>query len=132
MENDIKKIIFFSVITIIFLTILTILIVINTSNLEYSIIHPNGGDSFYLITNIECNEYQLKNETFLFPLDYQKRDRIFYENLNDTYARGCWYDTLLVEDLTLEWVTENCNITKRSILEKEFSCDKGFLVKITI
>ncbi len=95
---------------------------------SFTIKDSSGKDSFHLINTIACTNYQLTNETFLIPLDYVQRKRFYYEKENSSYARGCWYDAFLAEDLNIEWLTENCEITKSRYFTKEYLCDKGFTV----
>lgn len=128
MNNKPLKIVF----VVVGVLILMILLMIAFKRFDNFIIqNPTGEDSFYLINVINCTELQLKNESFLIPLAFVDRKRVFYEQSDATHAKGCWYDTILIDDLTLDWLDENCMEQPANLFRKKYQCDKGFLVSVS-
>ncbi len=115
---------------IVFTVVVSIVITMSNIETEIKIFSPDGNESFHLIKTIECTSFQLKNETFLIPLEYAQRERFFYESLDSSYARGCWYDAFKIEDLSKEWIESICSLEDSNIFTKTYVCDKGFIAEI--
>jgi hypothetical protein len=56
--------------------------------------------------------------------------RYYWEKINETHAKACWYDAFKKESINSTWLDENCICLAESIRKTcdKWSCDKEFIV----
>ena len=115
-------------IIVVFLSVLLFtLVAFSILDAKYKdIVSPSGNSSDYLINIVGCNIQNL-SASFYIPYNYSSLGQRFGEKINETHGEMCWYDVIYSENLTYDWLDENCN--KTYFIGAEYSCDEGFIVK---
>jgi len=134
--SDIFVIIILSLITISAVFILSK--IMWDSNKGFEITNNQGNSSEFLIKVVNCDTQNI-NDDFYIDDTYVKMGRYYSERINETHGKMCWYDVIDKENLTKQWLGENCECINGVYTESpsgglvypdcnKWSCDKGFIV----
>ena len=84
---------------------------------------PNGDELNAIIDVNNCTRpLTFNSTTYDVPSEYQDAGQTFIQTINDTHASVCWYDLILIEDITIDYLTSYCR-PKADLCEASSSCD---------
>lgn len=92
----------------------------------FTITDNKGNEVDFVIKIVDCTLDIPVGSDFYINDEYVKAKRYYFEKVNETYGKACWYDAFKKESINSTWLDENCVGTEN---HNTWSCDKGFIVR---